>query len=209
MPKAVIAFEGLDGSGKSTQLTLLRRHLEFMGLRVGVSGPFISPFGRRVRELFLQHGTGRDVGSCAQLCLLAAAMRHAVDLALATPQDVTLLDRFALSTYAYHGGGLDVDHEIISRIYTTAIGDFRPNLTILLDIDLSHAAARRGPPQDRVEAYSGEFFARVRAEYLRLAFNDTSIKVVDASAQIVQVHKEVRRHALGCLHELQVVDRPL
>ncbi len=196
--RVIIAFEGLDGVGKSTQARLLRQYLEAVGLRVSLTGVFLTDYGRHVRSLFLD-GSADEVGARTQLHLLASAMSGVVDEMLKMVEDVVLLDRFFLTTYAYHGGGLGVPSEMITRVYSDIMADCMPGLTIVLDLPSSAAARRRGAARDRVEKYPDAFHSRVGEEYRRLASLSPAHRLVSSEGGADQVFEAVLAEVLPWL----------
>jgi dTMP kinase len=106
-----------------------------------------------------------------------------------------LCDRFTDATYAYQGGGRGVDRSIIARLENLVQGDFRPDLTLLLDVPVAIGLARasqRGAP-DRFEQEKTGFFERVRAEYLEMAqHNPERYRVIDASQPLDIVQQQIR-----------------
>lgn len=185
-----ITFEGGEGSGKSTQIRMLAAALRATGHDViETREPGGSPMGERIRGLLLDPAAKLD--GVTQALLFSAARRdHVVNLiapALANGS-VVLCDRFADSTRAYQQAAGAVSLDLIETITSAAIGDTRPHLTFVLDIDpaigLARANARRAgtTKADAFEAADISFHARVRAEYLAIATREPRrCAVVDAT----------------------------
>ena len=168
----MIAVEGGDGAGKSTQIARLTRWLDARGRSYVVTRePGGTPLGRSVRELLLHGGA---VTPRAETLLFAADRAHHVETvirpALDAGQDV-ITDRFMDSSIAYQGAGRDLSAGEVREVSLWATGGLVPDLTILLDVPVEVAAARRGARgrSDRMEAEDVEFHERVRSGFLDLA----------------------------------------
>ena len=192
-----ITFEGIDGSGKSTQARKLHDHLKETGQDVVLTRePGGTPLGEAVRGLLLDPAyTGMD-STCELQLMFAARAEHLAKVvwpALEQGQWV-LCDRFTDATYAYQGGGRGIDSSVIAKLETLVQGDFRPDLTLLLDVPVEIGLARaseRGA-MDRFEQEKVSFFERVRRNYLEMAENDPGrYRVVDASLPLDEVQKQI------------------
>ena len=181
----LIAFEGIDGCGKSTQAQrFVERHQERVAPRaIGlVREPGGTPFGERVRELLL-HGDGMSPLPEMLLYMASRAELYTTCVGPALDRDeVVVLDRSHYSTAAYQGSGLDVDEELIFELARRATGGREPDRVVLLDTPVVEAARRRqgvvpvgadagseGPVEDRIESRGDAYFETVRAAYLRYA----------------------------------------
>ncbi len=173
----LITFEGPDGSGKTTQVTLLADWLRGRGYRV-LTGrePGGTAIGDQVREVVHSlKNTGMDPRTEFLLYASSRAQLVAeiVRPALAEGQ-IVLLDRFIDSTFAYQGYGRGLDLAMLKLITNFATGGFVPDLTIYLDVDAETALARRkagaarGAEWNRMDAEALEFYERVRAGYEQL-----------------------------------------
>jgi len=171
-PPLLITFEGVDGSGKSTQVRCLAERLRQRGADpLVVREPGGTPLSERVRELLLEPGL--DIHPRAELLLFSAARAHLVETAirpaLAAGRAV-LCDRFYDSSTAYQGAGRGLaEPDFLAVLHRFATGGLVPDRTFVLDVPPEEAAARRGREEDRMEAAGEAFFARVRDGYLRLA----------------------------------------
>ncbi len=200
-----ITFEGVDGSGKTTQIRLLRQFLDELGVPYVFSRePGGTPMGEQVRRILLDPAH-RDMGIETEALLYAASRaqlsRQVLHPALNAGQTV-LCDRFVDSSLAYQafGGGLDLD--FVRTINDRATGSLQPDLTILFDMPPSDAAQRRRRgTEDRMERKDLAFHDRVRDGYLTLARQEPDrIRIVDASGSVEQVQRVVRKlvaQALG------------
>jgi dTMP kinase len=165
-----VTFEGLDGSGKSTQAELLAGELRGLGREVVLTRePGGTELGERVRELLLGGG---GVSPWAEAALFAAARAELVERvirpALGRGADV-VCDRYVDSSLAYQGiaRGLGVDR--VLELNRPAIGDLLPDRTFLLLVDAELSGARSGNEPDRIEREGADFRARVEAAYEELS----------------------------------------
>jgi dTMP kinase len=189
-----VTFEGLDGSGKTTQVELLRAALEDEGHTVvATREPGGTPLGERVREILLGDV---EISSWAEAALFAAARAELVERVIA-PQlekgaDV-LCDRYIDSSLAYQGiaRGLGVDRVLELNLHATR--GLLPDRTFLLLLDLDRAAGRLGGEPDRIELEGDEFRVAVDRAYRSLAeMFPRRVIPVDASRPPDEIAREVR-----------------
>jgi len=192
-----ITVEGIEGVGKTTNIEFIQQRLLAAGKDVVVTRePGGTPLGEAIRGLLLDpEYTGMD-SSCELQLMFAARAEHLARVirpALDKGQWV-LCDRFTDATYAYQGGGRGIDTGVIARLEELVQGDFRPDLTLLLDVPVEIGLARaseRGK-LDRFEQEKVEFFERVRQAYLGMARQHaTRYRIVDASQPLEQVQKQL------------------
>ena len=189
-----VTFEGLDGSGTTTQSELLRQHLEQAGREVVLTRePGGTELGERVREIVLGD---TQISPWAEAALFAAAraelVSEVIQPALERGADV-VCDRYLDSSLAYQGiaRGLGVDRVLALNL--DAIRGTLPDVTFLLTVDPEEARRRSGPPCDRIEREGDAFLRQVDAAYRELAgIFAGRITVVDASKPVDEVAKEVR-----------------
>jgi len=183
-----ITLEGGEGAGKSTQLRRLAESLRARGLDVvATREPGGSPGAEEIRRLLVTGGAGRWSPVTEALLHFAARRDHlerTVWPALERGAWV-LSDRFADSTRAYQGYGQGLDGAFIAKLYTLAVGAFRPDLTVILDLPPEAGLARalaRGAA-DRYEGMDLEFHRRLRDGFLEIAGREPGrCVVVDAAA---------------------------
>jgi dTMP kinase len=189
-----ITLEGIDGAGKSTHLPWLKERLERDGRQVWATRePGGTPLGERLRELLL-HEPMSHVGEA--MLMFAARREHCEReiwprLARGT---WVVCDRFTDATYAYQGGGHAVPHDTIAALERVALGDFRPDLTLILNVPVAVARERlaKGRTLDKFEREQGEFFARVREVYLaRARAEPERVRVVDTTRPRSEVRADL------------------
>jgi dTMP kinase len=165
-----VTFEGLDGSGKTTQVELLRRHLEESGREVVVTRePGGTELGERIRELLLH---GPDMSAWAEATLFAAARAELVERVIAPARERgadVLCDRYVDSSLAYQGIARGLGLDAVLELNLAAIQGVLPDRTFLLLVDPMLATRRAGRYRDRIEREDDDFRARVDAAYRELA----------------------------------------
>jgi len=191
-----ITLEGLEGSGKSTQIAVLEQHLKERGIPVVVTRePGGTPLAERLREIVLNPGQERISPVSELLIMFAARAVHLDNLIRPQLEQGTwiLCDRFTDASFAYQGAGRGISEEFIATLEMLVQGALQPDLTYLLDlpvnVGLKRAAARRGrSAPDRFEQEDPAFFERVRARFLELARRHRQrIKVIDADRPQAEV----------------------
>lgn len=200
-----VTFEGLDGSGKTTQLRKLAKWLESEGRHVTVTRqPGGTRIGDRIRALLLDSRT-ESLDARAELGLMfsdraqsiAEVIRPALDRG-----DVVLCDRYTDSTEAYQGGGRQLGSEIVLQLHAAICGDLWPGITILLlpDFDRSLERARRrnaahsgkGPDENRFESEAEGFYRRVYEKYREIAAREPGrVFVIEGDEGIDEVHRRI------------------
>jgi dTMP kinase len=201
---ALIAFEGVEGAGKSTQLDRLRDELERRGHEVVVTRePGGTPAGERIREVLLDPATGLDPR--AEALLFAAARAQLVEQVIRPALErgaVVLCDRYLDSSLAYQGAGRGLGRGPVQEVNRFATGGLLPDLVVLLDLDPAEGLGRRPGGRDRIEVESLGFHRRVREAFRELAAGDPDrFAVVDAAAPPDRVATAVLAAALGLLEE--------
>ncbi|MFO7273448.1 MAG: dTMP kinase [Bacillota bacterium] len=191
-----ISFEGVDGSGKSTQIQLLLQYLDERGVPyVFTREPGGTPIAEQIRRILLDPAN-REMSVITEALLFAAGRADHVSRIIRPALEagkVVICDRFVDSSLVYQGaaGGLPI--EFLVSINQMATGALRPHRTILLDVDPEVGLARLGGV-DRIEGKSLEYHRLVREAYLELARSEPRrVKVVDASRSVEEVQKDIRR----------------
>lgn len=200
-PGRFITVEGVEGVGKSTNISFVAEELRRMGRSVlQTREPGGTPLGERIRGLLLD--PGQQVPPLTELLLIFAARAAHLDAvirpALKAGQWV-VCDRFTDASYAYQGGGRGLPSTVIDNLAALVHADLQPELTLLLDAPPAVTSARQAarPERDRFEQESDAFFSRVRTAYLeRVARDPERFCVIDASRPLTEVQADIRR-ALG------------
>ncbi len=189
-----IAFEGGEGTGKSTQSKLLAQWLEREGETVLLSRePGGTELGKDLRKILLGHETG-DISPRAEALLYAADRAHHVYSVIRPALDrgeVVISDRYFDSSAAYQGAGRVLNPTEVARISRWATESLYPTLTILIDVPAEIGLGRL-QSRDRLEAESNDFHERVRQEYLQIAMMDPErYFVVDGTQSVKEIHTQI------------------
>ncbi|MFQ1800887.1 dTMP kinase [Aeromonas veronii] len=188
-----IVIEGLEGAGKSSAVRYVTDYLQRHGInRIECTRePGGTPLAERMRAIVKEVHDERLTIE-AELLLMYASRVQLVETRIkpALADGVWVVgDRHDLSSQAYQGGGRGIDAQLIGAIKQAVLGNFKPDLTLYLDIDpaLGLQRARHRGELDRIELEQLSFFERTRQRYLELAAADESIKVIDAAQTPEQV----------------------
>jgi dTMP kinase len=196
---AFITFEGIDGSGKSTQMRLLASVLRLRGLEVVTTRePGGTALGKRLRGVLLD--LQEQVDPLAELLLYAADRAQHVNTLLRPALDtghIVLSDRYADATVAYQGAGRGFAPETITEVVRLATGGLKPDLTLVFDLSVAECASRarrraQNGQIDRLDTEDAAFYTRVRNAYLRIAETEPErVRLVNASGSIDETHARV------------------
>ena len=215
MPRGFfITFEGLDGSGKSTQLRRLKEWLQSNGSAVTATRqPGGTRVGDRIRGLLLDSRTD-SLSSFAELGLMfadrAQSIAEVIEPALEAGR-IVLCDRFTDSSEAYQGGGRELGSQIVRDLHASLCRGLQPDLTVLLlpDFDRSLARARQrnqravaatGSDENRFEKESSAFYRRVFDKYQEIAAREPlRVVAIDSDGSIDEVHQRVVQVVRGRL----------
>jgi dTMP kinase len=197
-----ITFEGTEGCGKSTQVELLARQLGALGHRVRVlREPGGTPIGEEIRHTLKHSQQNHAMAAEAELLLMNASraqlVREIIRPALAAGE-IVVCDRFYDSTTAYQGHGRELNLSLVKSVIDFAVGDTRPDLTLLLQVPPHVSAERLRSRQstlpfarDRIEEADEKFFARVAEGYKTIAAETNRVRVVDSSGAIENVSAKI------------------
>ncbi|MGM3176158.1 dTMP kinase [Dickeya lacustris] len=206
MHSKFIVIEGLEGAGKTSAQAVVVETLRAFGIQdiVFTREPGGTPLAEKLRELIKQGVQGEPLTDKAEVLMLYAARVQLVENVIrpALVRGAWVVgDRHDLSSQAYQGGGRGIDPQLLLSLRDTVLGEFRPDLTLYLDIspDLGLKRARQRGELDRIEQESLAFFARTRARYQQLAAQDASIITIDASRELAQVSADIRQALSGWL----------
>lgn len=175
-----LVFDGPDGSGKSTQLTMFLNATKRAGITVTeVREPGGTEIGEKIRDALLEH-LDRDVMSLRCEMLLYMASRAQLCEQIVEPAlnrgDLVVADRFVASTFAYQGAAGGIPYAEIEAAAKIAMQDITPDATLIFDVDQQTAASRLNPLLDRMEAKGAIFHAKVRDGYHSLVESDPDAK---------------------------------
>ena len=203
-----ITFEGTEGGGKSTQINLLAARLRERGMTVRtMREPGGTPIGEEIRHTLQHSAQNQAMTAEAELLLMNASraqlVREVIRPALHAGE-IVLCDRFYDSTIAYQGYGRGLDLETVRRVIAFAVGDTRPDLTIVLHVPIAvsefRRKARKATQRDRMEELDRKFFERVEAGFKAIAAGEPKrVRVLDATGPIGQVHEQIWSLALSAI----------
>lgn len=201
-----LTVEGTEGVGKTTNIAFIKAWLEKNSIPyVATREPGGTPLAEELRAVLLQPRVEKVHENAELLLVFAARAQHlaqVIEPALAQGQWV-LCDRFTDATYAYQGGGRQMDVNTIATLENLVQQHLRPDAVILLDIpvQLGLARARGRGALDRFEQEDLAFFERVRAAYLARASDDRRYRVIDASQTLEQVQAALELQLNNLLQE--------
>ena len=202
-----ISFEGIDFSGKSTQLELLKDHLVEHNKKVEIlREPGGTEISEKIRRILLDNKNEEMVAE-AELFLFSASRAQLVRekiLPYLEKGIYVITDRFHDSSTAYQGYGRGISLEVVNKIHQLAIGETIPDLTFFIDIPVGIANERRKKKSkiklDRIEIADSEFYNRVRNGYLEIARKEERFKVIDGTQTIETIQNQI-------ISELELIDR--
>ena len=208
-----IAFEGIEGCGKTTQIRMAGEYLTAQGLNcLATDEPGGTPLGKIIREMLLNIGPYPISPRAELLLFVAARAQHVQDVIIPALEQGkwVLCDRFIDATLAYQGFGRGLDIAVIKGLHDFSTASLTPALTILFDMPVE-AGLRRAlgriarlqgmDREDRFEREDLTFHRRVREGYLALAAEHPErYRIIDASREIAAVHGDVCRELLAFIN---------
>jgi dTMP kinase len=201
-----ITLEGLDGSGKTTQIKRLAAWMQMRGIEVVVTRqPGGTATGDRIRALLLDSGS-TPLAPMTEMALMfadrAQAIAEVIEPALAAGR-IVLCDRFTDSTEAYQGGGRELGSDRVLQLHRLICGGLRPDLTLLLLPSLQSSVARArhrnertvaqtGKDENRFELEQGEFFKRVWEKYREIARREPDrVVLIEGNLSVDEAHEQI------------------
>lgn len=185
-----ITFEGIDGSGKTTQLKLVQKYLSSKRLApLVIREPGSTPLSERIRRILLNKKI--ETNPVSELMLYVAARAELVQQVIAPALargKIVLCDRFFDSTTAYQGYGRGINVTLINELNDLTVGSCRPDISFLIDVDYKTSLSRRKRKADRLESESRMFFNKVRRGFLKIAVKERMrVIVIDGKNSVDSV----------------------
>jgi|TARA_Y100001958_G_C21073304_1_gene432072 dTMP kinase len=192
-----ISFEGIEGSGKSTQIELIEELIRAKGYQVKkLREPGTTELGEKIRNIFLEK-TSETVDPITEAFLLYASRKHLDQNFLRqnlSDGAIVIADRYADATLAYQSYGKGLDHNFVKLIHDSS-QLLSPDLTFYMDISAELSRERISDREmDRMESESIDFFKKVREGYLQIAHdNPERVVVLDANKTIDELHESIKK----------------
>jgi dTMP kinase len=193
-----ITIDGVEGAGKSTQITFICDYLKAKGVNVILTRePGGTDVGEKIRTLLLSNSTGKMHADTELMLMFAARNEHIQNKIMPALKqgDWVLSDRFTDASYAYQGGGRGLDVSRIAQLEQWVSQDFTPDMTLLLDVPVEIGMSRvesRGK-KDRIELEATDFFNRVRQAYINRSEQfPERIKLIDSSQTVDHTKQQIK-----------------
>ena len=197
MKSLFIVIEGLDGAGKSTAISFIKKYLDSKSLEaIYTREPGGTPVAEEIRGVALKNYDNEVVADDAELLLMYASRMQHVESLIRPSLDagkIVVSDRFYWSSIAYQGGGRELGFAKIDSLNETFLKDCQPDVTIYLDIEPAIGLARAGKvgSPDRIEKAGLAFFDRTRAVFKDLVTKDKNAYEIDASQPLEQIEQSI------------------
>jgi dTMP kinase len=193
-----ITIDGVEGAGKSTQIDLICSSLQRTGIKVvRTREPGGTDVGEKIRSVLLDVDN-QEMHSDTELLLMFSSRNELIQNKIIPALDNgswVVSDRFTDASFAYQGGGRMLNLDRIAKLEEWVLGDFQPDLTLLLDISVEIGMTRieARAAKDRIELEERAFFERVRSVFIsRSEAFPNRIKLIDASGTINDIHEKIR-----------------
>ena len=193
-----ITIDGVEGSGKSTQIDLICSYLQRKGIDVvRTREPGGTDLGEKIRSLLLDVDI-KEMHSDTELLLMFSSRNELIQnkiIPALNKGSWVVSDRFTDASFAYQGGGRMLDLNRISKLESWVLGEFQPNLTLFLDVsvDVGMQRVEARAAKDRIELEERAFFERVRSVFIdRSKSYPERIKLIDASGSISEIHNNIK-----------------
>ncbi len=191
MKGVFIVFEGIDGCGKSTQLQALSERLRSYGIQpLVVREPGGTPIGEQIRQILLE----REMEPLTELLLYEASRSELTKTVLRPALEagqVVLADRFAMASLAYQGYGRGLDLTLVRHLNRIATEGLEPSMTVILDVPVEVALARKSRASDRLERAGVQFHERVRQGYRQLAQQTPHSLLLDGTRPVAELAEQI------------------
>ncbi len=193
-----ITIDGVEGAGKSTQIDLICSYLQRKGVEVvRTREPGGTDLGEKIRSLLLDVDN-KEMHSDTELLLMFSSRNELIQnkiIPALNKGSWVISDRFTDASFAYQGGGRMLDLDRISKLESWVLGEFQPDLTLLLDVsvDIGMTRIEARAAKDRIELEERAFFERVRSVFIdRSKSYPERIKLIDASGSISEIHNKIK-----------------
>jgi len=193
-----ITIDGVEGSGKSTQIDLICSYLQRKSIDVvRTREPGGTDLGEKIRSLLLDVDN-KEMHSDTELLLMFSSRNELIQnkiIPALNKGSWVVSDRFTDASFAYQGGGRMLDLNRISKLESWVLGEFQPNLTLFLDVsvDVGMQRVEARAAKDRIELEERAFFERVRSFFIdRSKSYPERIKLIDASGSISEIHNNIK-----------------
>jgi len=193
-----ITIDGVEGAGKSTQINLICSYLQRKGIEVvRTREPGGTDLGEKIRSLLLDVDN-KEMHSDTELLLMFSSRNELIQNKIIPALNNgywVVSDRFTDASFAYQGGGRMLDLDRISKLESWVLGEFQPDLTLLLDVsvDIGMTRIEARAAKDRIELEERAFFERVRSVFIdRSKSYPERIKLIDASGSISEIHTKIK-----------------
>ena len=197
--------EGTDGSGKTTQIQLMKQYLENMGYQVILTRePGGTQVSEKIRDLVLDKENS-DIAPITEMILYAASRAQHVSKLIKPALEegkVVICDRFVDSSYAYQGFGRNIDLKAIADVNRIAVDGIIPDITFFLDIDVETAIKRRvaATEADRIEQEKLDFHKNVYDGYKKLSvLYPERIKTIDAQRTVEEIADDIKEYLISII----------
>ncbi|MBD1557950.1 dTMP kinase [Vibrio sp. S9_S30] len=209
-PAKFIVIEGLEGAGKSTAIQTVKEKLTHFGVQniVNTREPGGTALAEKMRSLVKEEHEGEELQDISELLLMYAARVQLVETVIkpALKSGAWVVgDRHDMSSQAYQGGGREIARDTMETLRKVSLGDFKPDLTLYLDIDprVGLERARGRGELDRIEKMDISFFERTRQRYLEIAESDPSVVMVNAEQAMEDVTQSLNQALQDWLESLE------
>ena len=193
-----ITIDGVEGAGKSTQIDLICSYLHRKGIEVvRTREPGGTDLGEKIRSLLLDVDN-KEMHSDTELLLMFSSRNELIQNKIIPALNNgywVVSDRFTDASFAYQGGGRMLDLDRIAKLESWVLGEFQPDLTLLLDVsvDIGMTRIEARAAKDRIELEERVFFERVRSVFIdRSKSYPERIKLIDASGSISEIHTKIK-----------------